>query len=255
MPASSRYLTLTQANVDHSHIYLTDCMDIFPPDAVGGADKSESASRTVRVQFGSEHVDTDIVGNKHIFRRRGWVRRFFTENRMAAGHRVLLEQLEPYSYRVSKEPYMRLKCISIQQPWADLILDGSKRVENRSRTWKAAQNHLKSGAKVQLGIHASSSLSVWNELEKEERYRLAPKWSEDDSSASGAVVGLVDLIDICRPKQLTARLQTHKFTDDKYEWCWVLANPRRLLEPFQARGNAWLFNVDVPQRLLPTVPG
>lgn len=250
MPVISRNLTLSQANVDYNHIYLTDCMDIFPQDTVGGTNKSDSAPRTVRVQFGSEHVDTDIVGNKHIFRQRGWVGRFFTESGMAAGHRVLLEQLEPYSYRVSKEPCMRLKCISIQQPWADLILNGTKRVENRNRAWAAAQNSIKSGEKVQLGIHASSRLS--NELE-EERHRLAPKWSEPDGSAYGALVGLVDLINICRPDDLPARLQSHKFTDKESEWCWTLANPRRLLEPFHARGNAWLFNVDVPQRLLPSV--
>ena len=72
------------------------------PDVQGGEDKSRAAPRTVRVLWGSEAVDTDIDRGKHIFRRRGWVGRFFKEARVRAGDRVLLEQLEPYQYRVSR---------------------------------------------------------------------------------------------------------------------------------------------------------
>jgi hypothetical protein len=102
MAVVSRYLTITQGNLDHRHMYLTECMDLFPDDVFGGPDESQAAPRTVRVQYGSEAVDTDIVRDKHIFRRRGWVREFFSAARIAAGDRVLLEQLEPYSYRVSR---------------------------------------------------------------------------------------------------------------------------------------------------------
>jgi hypothetical protein len=102
MTIASRHLTITQGNVDNSHMYLTECMDMFPEDVLGGADESQNAPRTVRIQWGNEVVDTDIVRHKHIFRRRGWVRQFFSETRIAAGDRVLLEQLEPYLYRVSR---------------------------------------------------------------------------------------------------------------------------------------------------------
>jgi hypothetical protein len=98
----SQLLKITQGNIDNSHIYLTEVMHIFPDDALGGHDELHAAPRTVRVLCGSEAVDTDIVREKHIFRRRGWVRRFFEANRVEAGDRVYLEQLEPYLYRVSK---------------------------------------------------------------------------------------------------------------------------------------------------------
>ena len=103
MAVVSRHLTITQGNLDNNHMYLTDCMDLFPEDVLGGADETHAAPRTVCVQWGNESVDTDIVRDKHIFRRRGWVRQFFSAARVAVGDRVVLEQLAPYSYRVSRE--------------------------------------------------------------------------------------------------------------------------------------------------------
>jgi hypothetical protein len=47
-------------------------------------------------------VETDIVSDKKIFRKRGWVRRFCAANQLQAGDKVLLEQLSPYLYRVSR---------------------------------------------------------------------------------------------------------------------------------------------------------
>jgi hypothetical protein len=102
MAITSRCLTITQGNIDNNHMYLTEVMDMFPDDVLGGHDKSQAAPRTVRVLFSGEAVDTDVVREKNIFRRRGWVRRFFDANRIAAGDRVCLEQLEPYLYRVSR---------------------------------------------------------------------------------------------------------------------------------------------------------
>ena len=102
MAVVSRYLTVTQGNIDNSHLYLTELLDVFPEDALGGSDESQAASRTVRVRWGAEVVETDIDRTKNIFRKRGWVARFFDEGRIQAGDRVLLEQLEPYLYRVSK---------------------------------------------------------------------------------------------------------------------------------------------------------
>lgn len=102
MAIVSRLLTVTQGNIDNSHLYLTDVMDMFPADVLGGEDESRAAPRTVRVMWGDEAVDTDIDRSKNIFRRRSWVGRFFDEAQVQAGDRVLLEQLEPYLYRVSR---------------------------------------------------------------------------------------------------------------------------------------------------------
>jgi hypothetical protein len=102
MAIVSRVLTVTQGNLDNNHLYLTEVIDIFPHDVFGGPDASQAAPRTVRVQWGNEVVETDIDRTKNIFRKRGWVARFFDENRVQANDRVLMEQIEPYLYRVSK---------------------------------------------------------------------------------------------------------------------------------------------------------
>ena len=101
MAVVSRDLTITQGNLGNRHMTLTECMDIFPADVFSLSDGSHVASRTVRVHFGKEWVDTDIVRDKNIFYRRGWVRDFFAKSGIVAGDRVLLEQLDLYSYRVS----------------------------------------------------------------------------------------------------------------------------------------------------------
>ena len=100
MAIATRTLAITQGNIDNSHIYLTEALDIFPQDVFGGPNESHVAPRLVRVTWGDESVETDIV--KHIFRRRGWVSRFFSANQIKAGDQILLEQLDPYQYRVSK---------------------------------------------------------------------------------------------------------------------------------------------------------
>lgn len=102
MAHTSRLLTVTRANRAYNHFYLTAARDLFPEDVFGGSNKTQAAPRTVRIQFGSEAVDTDIDRTKNIFRRRAWVARFFDASRVQPGDRIQLEQLEPYLYRVSR---------------------------------------------------------------------------------------------------------------------------------------------------------
>jgi hypothetical protein len=252
MAVVTHYLTITKANLAHGHIYLRECKGMFPEDVIGGANKSDVAPRKVQIQWGSDQVETDVVRGKYIFRRRGWVRRFFRSEHVTPGHRVLLEQLGPYSYRVSREPCKEFKCLSIQQPWADLIMNGTKRVENRNLPWRESQDFLAAGERVWLGIHVSSRMTIWKKYKEPKRQHYAPGWALEDSSASGAVVGVVPILQICRHKDLPAELQNDKFTDSGYKWHWVLGKPRKLEpEPFDWPGNASLFRVNVPHRLLP----
>jgi hypothetical protein len=250
MAAPKRYLTLKQSNLSHGHIYLAECMDLFPSDVVGGANKKSAALKAVQIDFGSGSVDTDVVGNKKIFRRRGWVRRFFAENHLRAGDRIVLERLKPYSYRVSAEP-LRLTCISIQQPWADLILDGVKQIENRNWAWTDAHERVKAGEKVVLGIHVSSSRNIWQGLDEKQRQYFAPEWHDESSTCGGVVAGMVDVVRISKWQDLPEHLQRHKYTLAEYTWHWELANPRRLLAPLRWPGNTRTFTAQVPRRLVP----
>jgi hypothetical protein len=95
-------LTVTDGNLCNNHLYLSGVMDMFPADVIGGPNKKQPAPRTVRVEWGGEIVETDIVGDKKLFRKRGWVGKFFKTYRVGAGDLVRLEQLSPYVYRVSR---------------------------------------------------------------------------------------------------------------------------------------------------------
>jgi len=102
MAEMPRCLTINQANINNKHLYLRAVLDMFPDDVLGGSKKAQEAPRKVRVLWGREDIMTDIDRTKKIFRQRGWLRRAFDAQRIQAGDHVLLEQLEPYVYRVSR---------------------------------------------------------------------------------------------------------------------------------------------------------
>ncbi len=92
---------ITQANVDHSHIYLRSIVDRFPADAIGGPNKAAIAPRQVSVDYGAgAPIMTDIDGSKKFFRNRSLAREFFSLHGARAGDFAVLEQLAPYQYRL-----------------------------------------------------------------------------------------------------------------------------------------------------------
>jgi len=97
----SRSIVMTQGNIENSNIYLTTAIDLFPDDVFGGPNETEAAASII-VDWGSESIATDIVKEKNTFRKRGWVRTFFLQQRVAAGDHLLLERIEPYVFRLSK---------------------------------------------------------------------------------------------------------------------------------------------------------
>src|SRR4051812_23089925 len=126
---------------------------------------------------------------------------------------------------------MRLKCLSIQQPWADLILSGRKRVENRA--WRIGVAAVEGRPGELLGIHASKKGDTMRALPEEELDDYVPGWREEGVLV-GCVLGVVDLVRICRSRDLPPDLRDREFADDDPgNWCWVLANPRPLKEPFE----------------------
>ncbi len=99
MATGSRFLTVTEANLKYGSLNLAGGHDLFPKDVFG--ESSKEAERKVRIMWGDEVFETDIVRPKNIFRCRKWGQ-FFDANRIQAQDRILLEQLTPYLYRISK---------------------------------------------------------------------------------------------------------------------------------------------------------
>ena len=123
-----------------------------------------------------------------------------------------------------------MKCLSIRQPWAGLIVAGVKKVELRS--WRT--DH-----RGRLLVHAST-----------QRDSIAPQWQNVKSQVAaslllptGCVIGDVEVVE-CRPatewdedaafSPVTGRM-----------FAWVLANPRVLHPPVAARGRLRLFDVAI----------
>ena len=111
----------------------------------------------------------------------------------------------------------QLRAISIRQPFAELIVQGIKDVENR--TWPTAH-------RGRLLIQASSQVDA--SAMKDYGYAAA-------SLPRGALVGVVDLADCTRQRGSPWHLPGHEG--------WYLANPRRFSRPVPFSGKLGFFKV------------
>ena len=95
-------IQLTKGNLNNNHIYLRKHLDFFPADAIGAANARDGTGTPLTLHFAGlpEPVDTDIVGDKKLFRCRGPWREFFAHHRLAEGDCVAIERLSAYEYRV-----------------------------------------------------------------------------------------------------------------------------------------------------------
>jgi hypothetical protein len=96
---------ITGGNLKNNHFYLRSFIQRFPDDLIGGGNKATAAKRTCLVDWGGNSPqDTDIAGDKMLFRRRAWVGRFFADNGAKEGDRVQVVETAPYQYRVTVIP-------------------------------------------------------------------------------------------------------------------------------------------------------
>lgn len=125
-----------------------------------------------------------------------------------------------------------MKALSIQQPWAWLIVNGLKDIENR--TWRTA-------FRGRVLVHAGKTLdaSAWSFFRASWRFRdiaLPPM----ESIERGGIVGWVDITD-CLAETVELHRASRWFNGP---YGFVLANAKPL--PFHPlRGKLGFFEVDV----------
>lgn len=125
--------------------------------------------------------------------------------------------------------------MTICQPYAELIVRGEKRVENRK--WMTKHRGT-------LLIHAGKSTS-WIVLNKTKDRELVGGITVSVLDF-GAIVGVADLVDcvhLSDPRIRSAELSwilTHKHATGP--WCWVIDNVRRI-KPIPYRGKQGLFDI------------
>jgi activating signal cointegrator 1 len=134
-----------------------------------------------------------------------------------------------------------MKCLTICQPYAELILRGEKRVENRR--WPTAH-------RGPLLIHAGKSREYleldWYGLQ-DETYDIP--LAEMDFGAIVGVCQVLGCVQVTPGLDAETRaaletwpwLATHEHTEGP--WCWVLERAYRFSRPIPYRGQQGLFEV------------
>ena len=117
----------------------------------------------------------------------------------------------------------QLRVLSLRQPWAWLVVNGYKDIENRS--WRT-------NYRGPLLIHASSTISDFT-LENLATIYKKHGVRVPEVLDTGGIVGVVDVVDCVKGHPSKWK--------SKGLWGWVLANPRRL--PFrECKGFVGLFS-------------
>lgn len=129
-----------------------------------------------------------------------------------------------------------MKAISIKQPWASLIAEGVKDIENRSWPTKFRGRVL---------IHASAKgvckRANYHKILKTEQWEslgVVPSLNMISSNYNydnGAIIGSVEIVDcVINHSSVWAEKTTQMSTENIYNW--VLANPIKFPEPIPAKG-------------------
>jgi activating signal cointegrator 1 len=146
---------------------------------------------------------------------------------------------------------MKIKCLSIWQPWASLIVQGFKHVETRS--WPTGHRGL-------LAIHASKHRMDYDERERILWMSGIPlrlkHFFQDYSPAHivsyptlpfGKIVGSVEILNCVRAEEAGALTVTQKalgdFTPGRF--AWLLGGSVEFEKPIPMRGQQGLFDVEI----------
>lgn len=135
-----------------------------------------------------------------------------------------------------------MKAITISQPWASLIADGSKWVENR--TWETSY-------RGPIAIHAGKGTQYLDRKELE-------KYPNGCVIAIAKLTACVKVEEVGRMNEIAHRRKTHVPGTNKY-WseihrhkyaegpvCWILEDVQKI-EPIEISGKQGLWNFDEPE--------
>ena len=121
-----------------------------------------------------------------------------------------------------------MKCLSIYQPFAELIVQGKKTIELRKWNTKFRGEFL---------VHAAKNI-----LEEDcKRMKISPK-----TATTGAIIGKVNLVDVKKydsDKELKADKKKHHSISDntKNRYGFILENPKKLRVPIEYLGKLNFF--------------
>jgi hypothetical protein len=157
--------------------------------------------------------------------------------------RHLQDRLARHCDAPATTPFMQadtVKCITIRQPWASLIVAGIKDIE--CRTWATSHRGL-------LYIHAAAARpdgDGWEEfLGEEPPPGRLPAWAD---LPRGVILGSVQLVDCVAAADAPAEVLASLWAADE-GWLWLLRDPRPLRRPVPCRGALGLWQLPASLRL------
>lgn len=152
-----------------------------------------------------------------------------------------------------------MRCLTVQQPWAWAIVQGGKRIENRTQSWSyRGKLAIHAGVRAShRGLHDQRILDAFagSPLDSHDRWRTL----QSDMMRRldfGAIIGVTDLVDIhpdagcCRLWGESAYVE-HGGRERRHVIHLVLENPQPLAEPIPCRGalGLWKPPPDIEQSL------
>ncbi|XP_037367734.1 protein EOLA1-like [Talpa occidentalis] len=153
---------------------------------------------------------------------------------------------------------MKFHCLSFRQPYAGFVLNGVKTLETR---WRPLLSGHENGT---IAIHIARrdwADAAWRELLLE-RLGMTPAQVQDllregDKFGRGVIAGLVDVGEtwLCpenlAPPELRELESQAVLSGLGQKYLTALSNPRWLLEPIPRPGGKGVFQVDIPEHLVP----
>jgi predicted transcriptional regulator len=136
---------------------------------------------------------------------------------------------------------MIIKAITLHQPWASFIIDGIKQYETRA--WHV-------NYRGHLAIHAAKFIPQIDFNTKRESNLFHSLVEKIDSSPTGAILGIVKLLDIQKINFSTIdKLSANEKVIGNWglgRYAWKLDSPIKLPQPIPATGHQGLWNWEVP---------
>ncbi|XP_077164576.1 protein EOLA1-like [Paroedura picta] len=155
---------------------------------------------------------------------------------------------------------MKFACLSFRQPYAGFVLNRVKTIETR---WQPLLAEYES---CTLAIHIAYKdwdYLTWKDILKK-RLGMTPPEIEDllyegEKFGRGVIAGLIDIGETSQcPENLSSEdcldLENKAVLlglEQKY--LTVISNPRWLLEPIPARGHKGIWQVEIPDELIPSL--
>nr|XP_005484553.1 protein CXorf40B homolog [Zonotrichia albicollis]XP_005484554.1 protein CXorf40B homolog [Zonotrichia albicollis] len=154
---------------------------------------------------------------------------------------------------------MKFGCLSFRQPYAGLLLNQVKTVETRWRPLLAGYKN--STIAIHIAVKDWED-ETWREILLN-RFGMTPKQLQDlldegEKYGRGVIAGLIDVGETSLypenlpPEEILELENKAVLSNLEQKYLTVVSNPRWLLEPIPARGRTGVWQVDIPQELIPS---